>query len=74
MKANKALQNKAENANNSPSASIGLRSFITVISILSALLFISGFLSYVIPQGHFLRDESGAILPESFSQGEIGSA
>ena len=71
MKANKALQNEAVNAKNSPSANIGLRSFITVISILSALLFISGFLSYVIPQGHFLRDESGAILLESFSQGKV---
>ncbi len=66
MKANKTLQNEK----NKPTSNIGLRSFVTVVAILSALLFLSGFLSYIIPQGHFLYGEDGTIILESFTQGK----
>ena len=65
MKANETLQKE-----NKPSANIGLRSFITVVCILSGLLFLTGFLSYIIPQGSFETGEDGAIILESFMQGK----
>ena len=65
MKANETLQNE-----NKPSANIGLRSFITVVCILTGLLFLTGFLSYIIPQGSFEYGEDGAIILESFMQGK----
>ena len=53
-------------------SSIGLRSFLTVILILSTVIAISGILSYIIPQGEFQRDNSGAIIPGTYSQKGIG--
>ena len=53
-------------------SSIGLRSFLTVVIILTAVIIISGALSYFIPQGEFQRDEAGAIIPDSYVQNEIG--
>lgn len=43
-------------------STIGLRSFITVVSILLVMLIIAGTLSYFVPRGEFLRDENGNIL------------
>ncbi len=71
MKANNSLHSETKNESNKPSANIGLHSFITVVCILVGLLFLTGFLSYVIPQGSFLRDGSGAILLESFTKGNV---
>lgn len=71
MKDNNSLQSKELQSKNAASASIGLHSFITVVILLSTLLFISGALSYLIPQGHFERDESGAILLESYVKGPV---
>lgn len=53
------------------SVSIGARSFLTVLIILSLLLLISGVLSYVIPQGAFALDENGAIIADSYQMGEV---
>ena len=53
-------------------SSIGLRSFLTVVIILTAVIIISGALSYFIPQGEFQRDEAGAIIPDSYVQNGIG--
>lgn len=53
------------------SASIGLRSFLTVVLILTSLLVVSGMLSYIIPQGSFALDESGVIITESYVKGEV---
>ena len=53
-------------------SSIGLRSFLTVVIILTAVIIISGTLSYFIPQGEFQRDDAGAIIPESYVQKGIG--
>ena len=53
-----------------PMSSIGLRSFITVVLILLSVLFICGAASYFVPQGEFQRDESGAIIIDSYVQTE----
>ncbi len=50
---------------------ISVRSFITVVSILLAILFICGSLSYFIPQGAFERDEDNNIILDTYSEGEI---
>lgn len=52
-------------------SNISTRSFIFVVCLLAFILVFSGVLSYVIPQGSFLRDESGAILVDSYTQGEV---
>ncbi len=51
-------------------APIGLRSFITVVMILTAVLVFSGILSYFIPQGTFLRTDDGAIIPGTYTAGK----
>ncbi len=50
---------------------IETRVFITVVIVLSVVLIACGALSYFIPQGTFLRDESGAILTETYEQGSV---
>lgn len=45
--------------------------FITVMVILAAVLAVSGALSYFIPQGSFLRDESGMIIAGTYQSGQI---
>lgn len=52
-------------------ANISVRVFVTVMVILIAVLMVCGGLSYCIPQGEFMRDEAGAILPDTFVQGEV---
>ena len=52
-------------------ASINMRSFILVVAVLSAALVLCGALSYFIPQGSFLRDEGGAIIVGTYTQGEV---
>ena len=47
-------------------SNIGLRSFITVVAVLTLVLIICGAMSYVIPQGSFERDESGAIITGTY--------
>ena len=69
MNDNKSLQN-TENTN-AATANIGLRSFLTVVIILVSLLFISGALSYLIPQGYFTLDENGVIIADSYVKGEV---
>ena len=48
-------------------ASIETKSFIVVVLLLGFLLAVSGVLSYVIPQGSFLRDGEGAIIEGSYT-------
>ena len=52
-------------------SSIGLRSFLIVIILLTVVIAVSGALSYFIPQGEFQKDESGAIIPGSYVEGEV---
>ena len=68
MNDNKVTNTKAASGT---SASIGLRSFITVVAILLSLLILGGALSYVIPQGSFSLDENGVIIADTFVKGEV---
>lgn len=50
---------------------ISLRSFITVVAILVALLLFCGSLSYFVPQGSFQRDASGNIIPNTYTSDKV---
>ncbi len=63
-----SLESKKEKA----FSNIGLRSFLTVIILLTSVLIISGALSYFIPQGSFERTEDGAIIVGSYVEKGIG--
>lgn len=56
-------------------ANIGLRSFLTVVILLTAVLFLSGALSYFIPQGQFMEVENEEgnmeIVPGTYVKGEV---
>jgi len=52
-------------------SNIGIRSFIIVVALLTAIIILSGAMSYFIPQGSFEFDESGTIIPDSYVQGEV---
>ena len=52
-------------------SSINTRSFLTVVLVLVTAIAICGALSYVIPQGSFERDESGAIIAGTYTQEEV---
>ena len=63
---------KNNNTKEKAFSSINVKSFITVMILLTVILAVSGELSYFIPQGSFKRDDvNGAILPGTFEQGEI---
>ena len=52
-------------------SSISRRSFITVVSLLLAVLLLSGALSYVIPRGSYQYDENGLIIDGTFQKEEV---
>ena len=52
-------------------SSISARSFIAVVLVLVAVLFLSGALSYFIPQGSFQRDGAGSIITDTYVEGEV---
>ncbi len=52
-------------------SSINARAFVTVVSILVAILILCGSLSYIIPQGSFQRDETGGIILGTYEAGEV---
>ena len=62
--------NEQTNEQKKTFASIETKSFIVVVVLLGFLLAVSGILSHVIPQGSFLRDESGAIIEGSYTRHE----
>ena len=63
---------KNENKNKEKSFSaIGFKSFISVVAVLLVIIAISGILTLFIPQGSFLRDESGQIVAGTFVKGEV---
>lgn len=45
----------------------GLKSFITICSILFAIMIFVGILTFVVPAGSYLTDANGNIIPNSFS-------
>ncbi len=52
-------------------STIGIRSFITVVVVLTLALIVCGTLSYFIPQGSFDRDEvTGEIIVGTYTKGE----
>jgi len=53
------------------SSTISLRAFLVVVSVLLAILFLCGSLSYFIPQGSFDRDASGNIIPGTYQADKI---
>ena len=62
--------NEQTNESKKTFASIETKSFIVVVLLLGFLLAISGILSYVIPQGSFLRDENGTIIEGTYTRYE----
>ena len=65
MNVNSAMQ-KQQKQETKPSANIELKSFLIVVILLSFMLTLSGILSYVIPNGSFLRDENGVIIEGTY--------
>ncbi len=51
-------------------SSISVKSFVTVVSLLAAIILCSGLISYFIPQGSFERDAEGAIIPDTYVRGK----
>lgn len=52
-------------------STIGLKSFLSVVIILSVMIAICGILSLIIPQGEFLRTESGEIIAGTYQKGAV---
>ncbi len=52
-------------------SNISARSFVTVMAVLCVILLICGGLSYFVPQGEFLRDANGIIIPNTYTKGEV---
>ena len=66
-----SADNKQGNKGGEIFSSINLKSFLTVVIILSSIIIISGALSYFIPQGSFDIDADGAIITDSYQEGEV---
>lgn len=52
-------------------STINVKAFVTVVSMLVAVLILCGSLSYFVPQGSFARDEAGEIILGTYRQGEV---
>ena len=52
-------------------SNISVRSFVTVMVLLLAVLLLSGSLSYFVPQGSFQREADGNIIPGSYQAGDV---
>ena len=52
-------------------SNINTKSFFVVVAILTAIIALCGTLSYILPQGNFLRDETGAIIDGTYTQGIV---
>lgn len=52
-------------------SNISTRAFLTVVVVLLAVLITCGILSYLIPQGSFLRDDNGTILIGTYQKGDV---
>ena len=68
----KKLERKTPAEKEKAFSNISLKSFVTVVLVLLAILALVAALSYVIPQGSFDRDEEGVILTDTYVQGEVG--
>ena len=45
----------------------GLKSFITICSILLGIMIFVGILTFIVPAGQYLIDSNGKIIPDSFA-------
>lgn len=54
-----------------PFSNIGRKSFFMVVGLLLAIITLSGVLTYVIPQGKYVRDEAGMIINGTYAPGEV---
>ena len=52
-------------------SNISVRSFVTVVALLVAVLIFCGSLSYFVPQGAFERDGDNNIIPGTYQAGEV---
>lgn len=62
---------KKEQTKEKAFSSINTKSFLVVVIILTILIAISGLLSLFIPQGAFLRNDSGEIVAGTYVKGEV---
>ena len=62
---------KTEKQKEQAFSTINTSAFFVVAGILVAILLLSGFLSYIVPQGAYARDEAGVIILDSYAQAEI---
>ena len=60
-----------ENTKEKTQSAIGLKSFLVITAMLSAILILAGVLSYFIPQGSFEYTEDGKIIAGTYQQGDI---
>ncbi|MBQ8685409.1 MAG: YfcC family protein [Clostridia bacterium] len=66
------LENERTEKKSRSFSNINKKSFIVVVAILTVIIAFCGALSYIIPQGSFLRDEeNGAIIDGTYTQGEV---
>ena len=54
-----------------PFSNIGRKSFFMVVGLLLAIITLSGILTYLIPQGQYVRDEAGMIINGTYTAGEV---
>ncbi len=52
-------------------SSINIKSFVSVIIVLTCIIALSGILTLIIPQGAFSREENGQIIEGTFVKGQI---
>jgi len=52
-------------------STINTNAFVTVVVILTVILFLCGSLSYFVPQGSFERDANGEIIMGSYTRQEV---
>ncbi len=62
---------KKKTETNQAFSNISLKSFITVVLVLVAILALSATLTYFIPQGAFTRNDEGVILTDTYVQGDV---
>lgn len=67
---NSELSKETKVENEQPTSQIGKKSFFLVASLLLFILCMCWLLSYVVPQGAFLRDEQGMIIAGTFTKGD----
>lgn len=71
MEENIKKQKKVKSDKEKSFSHINAKSFVIVVVMLAVIIAVSGALSYFIPQGSFERDEDGALIADTYVQGEV---